>query len=393
MEVADRNTAHRLSVLFYLYFPGGGIGRYTARLMPELSALGIDVEAAVVPEFQWPDANGFQSWPHLRSISHQKPWRRKARFLIGQFTNPRLLAKRVRETSPDVVHICNINHLSYPAWERLFPSNGPALAVSAHDVKRQKGILCKAWETRQLRRFYQRADLLFVHSQSQSVELVSFAGVQPDRIHVVPHGPYGYPPSTETKSETRQRLGIPANVKLGLAFGLVRDEKNYDQLIQALSGLPDEIHLLIAGSEVSGHQGIASYRSLANRCGVSKRVHFLTQFIPDEDVANLFLASDFLALTYKSSFTSQSGVLSSAVTFGLPIVATPTATFGETLENYRIGVLCKNDSSRAIRDAVEAICDEPLPQFDFCEYKNGNSWRQNARLTKAAYEYCLRSRG
>ena len=378
-------TAESLRVLMYLFFPAGGIGRYTARLMPELAAVGASVEAAVVPEFVWRDAPGFDTWPGLRSISHPNRFRRKARFLIGQFVNPYRLASRAQHLSPDVIHLCSINHLSYPFWERAFPRTGPILAVTVHDVQRQKGILCKSWEAWQLKRFYRRADLLFVHSQIQVDELRQFAGVSRDKVCVIPHGPYEYPAASESRNETRRRLGIPTNAFLGLAFGQIRDEKRIDRLIAALRCRSDRIHLLVAGSTVSGHQPHEFYQAVVRRNRMEGRVHFLPGFIPDQQVGELFQASDWVALTYAKTFTSQSGVLSSAVNYRVPVLATPTPSFRTSLERFSIGVLCSDDSISGIRDGIERLQGHSAAAWDFETWLSKNSWRENARITVTEY--------
>jgi len=380
-----------IRILMYLYFPAGGIGRYTARLMPELTALGASVEAAVVPEFQWQNSPGFQTWPGLNSISHPNRLRRKARFLIGQFSNPHRLASRVNQICPDIIHICSINHLSYPFWERAFPRKGPPLTATVHDVQRQKGILCKSWEAWQLKRFYRRADMLVVHSQQQVEELKQFAGVSEEKICVVPHGPYEYPAAAESRNATRERLGIPDDAFLGLAFGQIRDEKQLDRLVEALQSRSDNVHLLIAGSSVGGHKSIQSYQALVKCRGMEKRVHFLSGFIPDEQVGNLFQASDWVALTYAMSFTSQSGVLSSAVHYNVPVLATPTPSFREFLEQFSIGVLCEDDSISAIQGGVERLRGRSAADWDFETYLSRNSWHENARILMTQYSRIVES--
>ena len=375
----------------YLFFPAGGIGRYTARLMPELTALGASVEAAVVPEFQWRNTAGFQTWPGLRSISHSNRLRRKARFLIGQFSNPLRLASHVNLVHPDIVHICSINHLSYPFWETAFPRKGPPLVATVHDVRRQKGIVCKLWEAWQLRRFYRRADLLIVHSQQQVEELWQFAGVSEEKVCVVPHGPYEYPAAAESRNATRKRLGIPNDAFLGLAFGQIRDEKQLDRLIEALPSQSDSVHLLVAGSSVGGHKPIEAYQALVKCCGMEKRVHFLPGFISDDQVGNLFQASDWVALPYAMSFTSQSGVLSSAVHYNVPVLATPTPSFCEFLEQFSIGVLCEDDSIASIQGGIERLQAHSATDWGFETYLSRNSWRENARILMMQYSRIIES--
>ena len=180
-----------MRVLFYVFFPAGGIGRYTnylVRAMQEVESFGTEI--VCLPEFQWANTKCYPTWPRLWSISHRWSWFRKARFLIAQFVNPRRLFKRVNEIHPEIVHLCNINHLSYPTWERLMVRSNVIVGVSVHDVRRAKAIVNKRWESWQLRRVYRRADALFVHSEAQRDDLLSYAECSHERVHVVPMGSF-----------------------------------------------------------------------------------------------------------------------------------------------------------------------------------------------------------
>ena len=103
--------------MVYLFFPAGGIGKYTHQLLEELVHYeDLDIEVVCLPDFQWRDNPYYKTWPKLFGISHRVPLVRKFRFLLAQFINPHRLLRHAREVDSDISHICNINYLSFPFW-------------------------------------------------------------------------------------------------------------------------------------------------------------------------------------------------------------------------------------------------------------------------------------
>lgn len=392
---ANSNQAHlsatssRLKVLFYCCFPGGGIGRYTHELLQRMSGFpGVEVELACLPGFHWRGAAGYPIWPGLREISHPTAWRRRSRFLIGQFANPTRLFRRARDTGADIVHLSNINHLTFDWWKRLTNAGPFRVVATAHDVRRAKAMLNRGYEDRQLKRFYQRADALFVHSRAQARELRDFAGVRDERIHLVPHGPYDYGrPSAET-FELRSRLGLPRDKQIALFFGNIRDEKNLELLIRSWPHFSHDTQLVVAGRGDGGmHRPIGYYKSLVQQLSLSHAVTFLDRYIPDEAVADLFAASDWVALPYSRTFTSQSGVLNVAVCYNRPVVTSRTATINEMLDQYDIGVCVEPDDSAALVAGIESLQARLRTghQHEFEKYRHEFSWDEAARRTLEVY--------
>ena len=257
----------RSKTLFYAFFPGGGIGKYTHEVLEALSAhhaADVDFELVCQPEFEWLDQATYPKWPRLFSIKHAWAPLRKARFLIAQLLNPLRLASRARETKPAWIHFCNINPLTYPLWRSRIRRSGARLAATAHDVRRAKRIVHLGWENRQLARFYRDCDALFVHSQKQAEDLMAFAAVPAERIHVVPHGPYTFheaPHFAEMdKAALRRHYDLPDSTRVALFYGFIRDEKQLDVLLDAIAGGADDWRLLIAGSSgAKGHKPVSYY--------------------------------------------------------------------------------------------------------------------------------------
>ena len=376
-------------MLFYLFFPGSGIGRYTHELLRNMqSEPGVEAELACLPSYHWRGEATYRVWPGLREIGHRWAWRRRMRFVEGQVVNPLRLARHVRETGADVVHLCNINHLTFPIWRRALDRTGVRIVATAHDVRRQQAMVNRRYEDGQLRAFYRRADALFVHSRSQAQDLVEFAGVAAERIHQVAFGPFDYGRPRGSRIELRKRLGWPADKQVGLFFGNIRNDKNLDLLIEALPGHAERVHLAVVGRGSGGrHRGIVEYRALTRQCGVEGVVTFDDRYVPDEDVPDLFEACDWVALPYSRTFTSQSGVLNVAAWYRRPVLASAAGTFAETLEEYDLGVMVAPDDARALVEGMGRIIErtERGDGFEFEAYLRENSWERNVRRTVEVY--------
>ncbi|MDC0278554.1 glycosyltransferase family 4 protein, partial [Akkermansiaceae bacterium] len=276
------------------------------------------------------------------------------------------------------------NYLTYPLWGNALRKAGAKIVVSAHDVLRQKAILCRSWEDRQLAAFYYDADAILVHSEFQAKQLEEFTSVPRNKVHLVPHGPYDYPAPVESSAMLRKRYGVPVNACLGLFFGQLRDEKNLEGLLRALPGLDETTHLLVAGKGGGRHKPGQYYQKLASDLGVIGQVTFVDRFIEDAEVGGLFTMADWLALPYEDTFVSQSGVLNIAGSYDLPILVGDAPVLRETVVNENIGIAAASGHLQAgIVEMESALRDNR--QFGFQCYRDKHNWAENARITKEVY--------
>jgi len=389
IDLAEQKGTRPLRVLFYLFFPGSGIGRYTHELLNHLQGYPeIETELVCLPSYHWLDEATYPVWPGLREIAHRWPWRRRARFLMAQFANPMRLCKRVRRTQADIVHLCNINHMTHALWGPALRRTGAKVVATVHDVRRATRIINARYENRQLCRFYNRADALFIHGSAQISELTTFAGVDESRIHVVPHGPYDYGEPRQKKATLRRKYGIPDGKQVALFFGNIRDEKNLDLLLRAMVSHRSSLHLVVAGRGGGGkHKAVAFYRKLAGELGITDGVSFFDAYIPDDEVPDLLTVCDWMAIPYSQTFTSQSGVLNVAMQYRRPVLLSAAPTLAETIAQCDIGVSVTPDDVAALEQGVGQIqkrVDENY-QHEFDEYSNRFGWAENAKQTLAVY--------
>ena len=381
-------------VLMYMFFPGGGIGRYTHEVATELNQLpDIDLELACLREYQFLQEADYRTWPGLMRIASPLPLCRRARFLGAQFVSPQRAIRHAIQSNANILHLSNINHLTFPLWQRWLPrTNTLKVVATAHDVRRSKSILNRSWETHALRKFYESADAIFIHSSQQKDDLLDFANVREDSVHLVPMGTMPYAPATADKASLRQRFNIPRSRAVGLFFGNIRDDKNLDGLLTAISLQAEPMFLIIAGQAGgANNKNAAYYRQRIDALGLNEHVLFLDRFIANEEVGDLFEASDFVPICYLSSFTSQSAVLNVSMHYHRPVLVTPAPTLAETTQAFDIGAVTHSDTPDSLVMGIDALlCRiKEGPAFGFEEYKQHNSWQENARITRDVYRSLL----
>ncbi|MDR1632403.1 MAG: glycosyltransferase [Dysgonamonadaceae bacterium] len=147
----------------------------------------------------------------------------------------------------------------------------------------------------------------------------------------------------------KSRLGLNAGKKTLLFFGLIREYKGLDLLIEALSHLDDSYELLIAGESYGSFQ---KYQKQIDHSPAKERIIVKNYYIEDKDVPVLFSAADVLVLPYKSA--TQSGVLPVAYHYETPVVATDVGGFREAIEQAGSGVVCSSNA-KALAEGIGEI--------------------------------------
>lgn len=386
-----------MRVCYYLFFPGegSGIGKYSHEVMQHLAERS-DVRPTLVccPTCHWKQFAAYPCWPGLREISHPRPFRRRLRFLAGQFINPFRFVRYASQQDADILHFGNINQITFPIWQSSLRRFNGCKVATVHDVFRQKGIVSVDYDNRQLSRFYCSMDALFVHGKEQVDQLAS-VGVNPERVVIVPHGPYDCGRTSKSVRELRDQYGLRQDRQVALAFGNVRDDKNLELLIRAVARQSEPVQLLVAGKFGENQRTTEeSCRRLADELGAGEQVTFLNQFIESERIPGLFKLCDWVALPYSKSFTSQSGVFAVAMQYDRPVVASRVGSATEILERCRVGVGVEPDDLGALQAGIAEIIGlvEEAARFEFERYRSDYSWRENARITCETYRQVLTER-
>ncbi len=155
------------------------------------------------------------------------------------------------------------------------------------------------------------------------------------------------------RNEACRHLGLDPEVRYALFFGLVRDYKGLDILLESWVKLRREgrmpcYKLIVAGEFYTSKEPYL--RQIAD-AGLEEDVILRDHFIPDADVRHYFSAADFVVQPYKTA--TQSGVTQIAYQFCTPMIVTDVGGLAEIVPHDRVGYVC-----RPTVDAVAAAMEE-----------------------------------
>lgn len=185
-------------------------------------------------------------------------------------------------------------------------------------------------------------------------------------------------------AEACKRIGIDENYKYTLFFGLIRDYKGLDMLLEAWAAWrPKGRKLLIAGEFYTSRE---KYYSLIDQLKLNDEIILHDRFISDDDVRYYFSAADCLALPYRTA--TQSGVTQIAYNFSLPMIVTRVGGLPEIVPDGKVGVVCEPNVD-SITEALKRIYEgDMLSQLrdGFIQERKRFSWETMCDKLLETYE-------
>lgn len=289
-----------------------------------------------------------------------------------------VLAWQIIKRRPDLILLDSYVEYLAPLWidPHILLSRflGFRYAANLHDPIRSYAIGPRWWHRLSVWLAYQPLDFVLVHHD------LSDQSVVPRRVRVItaPHGLFDVNLRDYDSLKVREEWGIHSSQKVFLSFGYVRDGKNIDLVIKALSEVPNAV-LVVAGSVASTKdKTFDDYRRLAMDWGVADRCRFFEGFVSDDEMGRYFSGAEYVLLTYSASFHSQSGVLNVAAKARKPILASASPSpMLESVSKYQLGVTVVPDSTDAIASGMRKLMEEPsVPGWS--QYEAAASWDENA---------------
>lgn len=175
------------------------------------------------------------------------------------------------------------------------------------------------------------------------------------------HPKYNQFGTLKNRVEVAEELHISADKKTVLFFGLIRDYKGLDLLIEAFEFLNDSYQLVIAG-ECYG--SFDKYELLIANNKNKDRIFVFNEFIPDDKIVNFFSIADVCVLPYRSA--TQSGIHAISDHFEVPTLVTNVGGLSEYIEDGDTGVLVQEVNAKAISEGIRRFFDLK-DQVDFSQ--------------------------
>ncbi len=245
----------------------------------------------------------------------------------------------------DVVHY---QWLPVPVLDgRLLPRVRPRV-LTAHGVLRREDFQRRL--ARGLRGLLKRMDAVVALSEHGARRLRDEAGIDTDRVRVIPHGALDYLTRLPDEAPLPDELAAVEGPVI-LCFGLIRPYKGVDVLLEAFRSV-DGAELWVVGRPL----GVAldELRKLAAR--PRGTVRLVPRFVPDRELAAYFRRADLVVLPHRDA--EQSGVLYAALAFGKPIVMSDVGGFAEVAA-HGAGRLVPPGDPEALREAIERLLADP----------------------------------
>ena len=138
-----------------------------------------------------------------------------------------------------------------------------------------------------------------------------------------------------------------ADKKTLLFFGLIREYKGLDILLEAFRELPEDYRLVIAG-ECYGP--FDKYQAIIDSLPDASRVEVHQEYIRDSEVRNYFSQADLVVLPYRSA--TQSGISAIACHFGVPMLVTDVGGLKEEVGDSGTGIVAERPDPEVVREKI-----------------------------------------
>lgn len=260
----------------------------------------------------------------------------------------RRTARRILQWKPDVLLFSYWASYFVPSFlpvAKLLRKHGVKVVTVVHNAIPHEA---KFFDRPLARRFFRENDLLACMSDTVRTDIRSLCPQVP--VVQRPHPIYDHFGKRTDPFEARQALGIDPDLRTLLFFGLIRDYKGLDLLIDALPLLGEGYQLVVAG-ECYG--SFDKYQAHIAATGLGANIKVFNRYIDDSEVPVFFSAADVCVLPYRSA--TQSGVTAVALHFEIPQVATPVGGLAESIEGPGAGVMARDVSPEALAEAVRAL--------------------------------------
>ncbi|MFN8535803.1 MAG: glycosyltransferase family 4 protein [Dehalococcoidia bacterium] len=240
-----------------------------------------------------------------------------------------------------------------PGYVReMIYSHGVAGGQAARQaLQRVQGVVAEEWPL--TGRVVDLSLGVIVHSEAAAAIVRT---VRPDApIAIVPH--LVSPPARLGRAQARRLLGLPPDLLLLGAFGLITKEKHLDALVDALNSLAPELpewRLLVVGEDGGALEAALDRASdpVRERIVVTGRTEW-------REFGRYLAAVDLAVALRWPSLGETSGAALRALAAGTPLVASAAGAFAELPEDA-VSLVAPEDSHGLIAAIGRLALDGPL---------------------------------
>ena len=224
-------------------------------------------------------------------------------------------------------------------------------------------------------RYYVKpVDAFVVMSRSVERELQPFLKPQ-QAVSYLPHPIYDSYGDRLPKEAACAQLNLPTQERYLLYFGFIRAYKGLDILLQAMADPRIRalgVKLIVAGEYYASPE---LYENIIKENKLEEQVVLRTEFIPEQDVAAYFGATDLVVQPYKTA--TQSGITQLAYHFEVPMLVTAVGGLPEVVAHEEAGYVVPPNNPLAVADAI----------LNFYEEDRGAAFKAGVQARKEEFSW------
>ncbi|MDR2954562.1 MAG: glycosyltransferase [Prevotella sp.] len=369
----------KIAILSPFYPYRGGLAQLNARLYTELSKRN-EVKAftftTLYPDLLFPGKTQYVGEGDPVTVIDSE----RVLSSINPFTYIKT-AKHINKYAPDLLIIPYWMSFMAPAYGtvcRFVNKRTKVVALVHNAISHERTLIEKPLA----KYFLGRCDAFIVMSEPVKKDLQRL--IKNANILLQPHPIYDHYAERTDKASACRKLGIRDDRKTLLFFGLIRDYKGLDILIEAMAALNNSYQLIIAGESYGSFD---KYTEQINQSPLKDNIIVFEQYIPDDMVTTLFSAADVLVLPYRAA--TQSGVVALAYQLELPMIATNVGALGSTVETSATGIVVPSPTPESIADEIKDYFSNsnkiPLFQANLKKEKVRLSWDNFTRSIESFF--------
>ena len=349
----------------------GGMAAFNERLANAFLEVGDDVNienfTLQYPGFLFPGKTQYANWDAPKGVEIKSTVNS-----VNPF-NWIKIGRKLKKQKPDILII------GY--W---MPFMAPCFGTIAKIVKSNKhtkiiGLLHNIYPHEKLpgskilpNYFVSNTDAFVSLSKSVLNDLDTFDTIKPRTF--CPHPLYDHYGDKISRSIALDNLKLSDEYRYILFFGLIRDYKGLDLLIDAFADKrfeKNKIRLIIAGEFYTDS---SKYLKQIEDLNLKSSIVLHDRFIPDPEVGNYFGAADIIAQPYKTA--TQSGVTQIGYHFEKPMLVTNVGGLAEIIPNEKVGYVVEPNPKEIANKLI-----------NFFENNRSNEFTKNVIIEKRKYSW------
>lgn len=367
-----------MKIIYVLPINWGGIPHYAAELANAVSKY----EEVIIIKSNSVNDNLFSKKIQIINAFSPLVFKKGSEKKVFCLTNLKSLftyknVKLIHELNPDIIHFPGTYiHASF--FSKLYKLNTYPIVITKHSVadsylvssKNKSFFSTHLWKLNDLSKYFFKSDVFVVHTLENKQALTS-AGIEPQRIAIIPHGSYTFFKnySKSSQENTNCKTTEQKEDNSILYFGYIGPHKGVEYLIEAIPLIYKEIpsiKIIIAG------EGDLSGCVKNKKNNSSFEIH--NEFIPDSKVHEFFERAKVVVLPY-TYHQGLSGVMAIAFAFGKPLVVTDVGNLSQFAKNSALVV--PSMDSKAISEAIIKLLKDDKLRLKLSE----NSYQRGVDLS------------